>query len=88
MEAATVARLAAMRGIPFRAVKAVSDAHDFELEGLSRFSSADGSFRTGAFALHTALRPGKWGKAMELGRGSSRALAGLTQALQVLIAES
>ena len=86
MEAATVARLALARGLGFRAVKGVSDAHDFELEGLSRFSGKRGEFRTAAFALHTALRPWMWGPAMTLGRHSTRALAGLTEALrQVLV---
>ena len=86
MEAATVARLAGLRGLPFRAVKAVSDAHDFELASLSRFASPRGHFRTGAFALHTALRPAHWGKAMLLGAGSQKALRALTERLKEMIA--
>jgi adenosylhomocysteine nucleosidase len=82
MEAATVARMAMMRGVPFRAIKAVSDAHDFELSSLSRFASPHGHFRTGAFALHTAIRPQSWRHAMKLGSGSQRALRGLTEALR------
>ena len=82
MEAATVARLAQMRGLGFRAVKAVSDAHDFELSSLSRFASAHGHFRTGAFALHTALRPHRWRQTMKLGAGSQRALRALTDVLR------
>jgi hypothetical protein len=31
------------------------------------------------------LRPGRWGKAMELGRGSSAALAVLEQALRLVV---
>ncbi len=71
MEAATVARLARMRGLGFRAIKAVSDAHDFELSSLSRFASPHGHFRTGAFALHTALRPAPWRQTMQLGARQS-----------------
>lgn len=82
MEAATVARLAQMRGLGFRAIKGVSDAHDFELTSLSRFASPRGHFRTGAFALHTALRPHRWGAAMQLGAGSQRALRALTEVLK------
>ena len=82
MEAATVARLAQMRGVGFCAIKGVSDAHDFELESLSRFASPRGHFRTGAFALHTALRPHKWGAAMQLGSGSQKALRALTEVLK------
>ncbi len=84
MEAATVARLAVMRGLPFRAIKAVSDGHDFELSSLSRFASPHGHFRTRAFALHTALRPRQWRKTMQLGAASQRALAALTLTLKGL----
>ncbi len=82
MEAATVARLAEMHGLEFRAIKAISDAHDFELTSLSRFASPQGHFRTRAFALHTALRPRTWSHAMQLGRGSQLALRNLTAALK------
>ena len=77
MEAATVARLAEARGLRFRAVKGISDAHDFEMESLSRFADARGHFRTGAFAVHTAVRPWRWGGAMRLGRDSHRALGAM-----------
>jgi len=85
MEAATVARLALARGLRFRAVKGVSDAHDFEMESLSRFSDTRGHFRTAAFALHTALRPQNWNSAMRLGRESNRALTKLWDELRTLI---
>jgi len=88
MEAATVARLATARGLRFRAIKAISDAHDFELASLSHFSTRHGHFRTGAFALHTALRPQTWRKTVHLGRNSNRALAALTVALKNAIEES
>ena len=77
MEAATVARLAAARGLGFRAVKGISDAHDFELASLGRFSGRHGSFRVKAFALHTAVRPHRWAGTMRLGRNSNRALVAL-----------
>lgn len=85
MEAATVARLALSRGLQFRAIKGISDAHDFEMESMSRFADAQGHFRTGAFALHTALRPQNWRSAMRLGRGSNRALRKLWSELRSLI---
>ncbi|HEY4357596.1 MAG TPA: phosphorylase [Acidobacteriaceae bacterium] len=87
MEAAVVARLAQAHGLKFRAIKGISDAHDFELASLSQFSGKHGSFRTGAFALHTALRPGNWPKAMRLGRESSRAVTALEQRLRTVIHE-
>ena len=85
MEAATVARLAQTNGLAFRALKAVSDAHDFELSALSRFASPHGHFRTRAFALHTALRPHRWRQTMQLGAGSQKALRNLTQSMKELL---
>jgi len=82
MEAATVARLARAHGLDFRAIKAISDEASFELQGLSRFATADGQFREAAFALHTALRPQLWSKAIALARNSSKAIAALTAALE------
>jgi adenosylhomocysteine nucleosidase len=86
MEAATVARLAVAHGLRFRAIKAISDAHDFELAALNRFTGKHGTFRTGAFALHTALRPHMWAKAAKLGRDSDRALERLHMRLLEVIA--
>jgi adenosylhomocysteine nucleosidase len=88
MEAAAIARLATAHGVWFRAIKAISDAHDFELASLGRFSTPHGHFRTGAFALHTALRPHRWRKTMHLGGNSNRALAALTSRLREVIAAS
>lgn len=85
MEAATVARLARARGLRFRAIKGISDGADFELEGLSKFTGKHGEFLTASFAVHTALRPWTWRKAIELGQGSNVALGGLTQKLRQVI---
>lgn len=88
MEAATVARLALGRGFRFRAIKGISDAHDFEMESMSRFADARGQFRTSAFVLHTALRPQTWNSAMRLGRESNRALTKLWAELRSLISHA
>jgi len=88
MEAATVARLALARGVGFRAIKGVSDGYDFELSALREFQGERGSFRTGRFAAYTAVRPWTWGKAIELGRGSAKALAALEGVLMGVVAES
>lgn len=82
MEAATLARLARAHSLRLRAIKAVSDGHDFELPSLSRFADRDGHFRTAAFALHVALHPGDWSKAALLGKQSARALKALDTALR------
>ena len=83
MEAATVARLAQAHGLAFRAVKAISDESEFELNGLERFATADGQFREAAFAMHTAIRPAMWGKVIALARNGGKAIAALTEALHV-----
>ena len=88
MEAATVARLARAHGLPFRAIKGVSEAHTMELEDMARFTGPRGEFLTGRFALHTAFRPATWSRAMALGRDSSRALAAMTVLLERIVAES
>jgi adenosylhomocysteine nucleosidase len=88
MEAATVAQMAQAKGLGFRAIKGVSDGYDFELGALGKFEGERGSFRTGAFALHTVLRPWTWGKAVELGRGSARALTVLNEALMDVLLKS
>ena len=87
MEAAAVARIALARGVGFRAVKGVSDGYEFELSALAKFEGERGSFRTGAFAAYTAVRPWTWGKAIELGRGSAKALEGLEAVLRGVVAE-
>jgi adenosylhomocysteine nucleosidase len=86
MEAATVGRMALANRLEFRAIKGVSDGYDFELGALAKFEGERGSFRTGAFAAYTAVRPRTWGKAITLGRGSAKALAGLEAALRGVLA--
>jgi adenosylhomocysteine nucleosidase len=86
MEAATVARLAHAHNIPFRAFKAISDEHTVDLTHLSHFADSRGHFRTGAFALHTALRPHRWRATAALGKNSNLALQALTTTIHRLIA--
>ncbi len=81
MEAATVARLALAHEIPFRAIKAISDDHAFELASLGKFQTRHGHFDTLPFALHTALRPHTWRQTFRLARHSKLALDALTAAL-------
>lgn len=87
MEAATVARLARARGLEFRAIKAISDANDFEMEEMGRFATADGQFREAAFAAYVAVRPWMWAKTMALACNSTTALRSLDAALRPFINE-
>lgn len=72
MEAASAARGAQARGIPFSAVKAISDDAGFELPAMERFIR-DGQFQTFRFALASAVRPWTWGKLIKVARNANRA---------------
>lgn len=73
MEAATVARLAAMRGIPLLCVKGISDAADVRLPDLNPFIDRSGQMRTVRFIAHVALRPRYWSSLLHLGKNSGLA---------------
>lgn len=65
MEAAAVARAAEKHGLPFIAVKAVSDELNFELPEMNRFIR-NGHFQTRNFGLHVAFRPWLWLQVLRL----------------------
>ncbi len=83
MEAATVARLAAMRQIPLLCIKGVSDESGAALPDLNPFIDAQGQMRMAAFLMHVAVRPGYWPSLLQLGRNSARA----AEAMRDLIVE-
>ncbi len=85
MEAATVARLAKIRGLPFRTLRAISDPVDDHLPDLSRFTDARGGFKSASFAMHVALHPWLMPTTVKLGKQSARASEAIAAALlQVL----
>lgn len=69
MEAAAVARAAQVHGLPFLAVKSISDELNFELPEISQFIR-DGQIRTTAFVFHIALRPWLWLRVYRLARNT------------------
>jgi adenosylhomocysteine nucleosidase len=81
MEASAVAQGAQARGVEFAALKAISDAADFDLPDLDAFVAGDGSFRSVGFALHVVLRPWLWRATILLARNSSKASRALCVAL-------
>jgi adenosylhomocysteine nucleosidase len=81
MEAAAVAQGAQARGVGFAAVKAISDAEDFDLPAMDRFLASDGSFQSGRFVRYVALRPWLWPTTVALVRNSSEASQALCDAL-------
>jgi adenosylhomocysteine nucleosidase len=83
MEAATVARLAQIRGIPFYCMKAVSDGVEDRLPDFNRFLDERGQLSALRLAAHAAFRPQLWPVLLRLGENSRRGaqnLAGATMA--------
>jgi adenosylhomocysteine nucleosidase len=77
MEAATVARIAAARQIPFYCFKGISDGYTDVLPDFSRFIGGDGQLRMSAFLAHVAVRPGYWPSLKRLATNSADAAVGL-----------
>jgi len=86
MEGAAVAEVAQAHGLPFLAVKAVSDELDFELPPLQEFVDAEGRFRGARFGFWSAWHPRWWPVIAQLKKNSDVAAAALTQKLRELIA--
>lgn len=81
MEAAAIARLAAMREIPFYCIKGVSDALDDHLPDFNRFITADGQLQTGKFALSALAAPKYWPALLRMGENSRKAAQGIARSL-------
>jgi adenosylhomocysteine nucleosidase len=82
MEAAAIARLAAMREIPFYAIKGVSDGLNDRLPDFNPFLSADGRFRLIPFALLSLLRPWYWPALLRMGENSKKASQSIVESLR------
>jgi adenosylhomocysteine nucleosidase len=83
MEAAAVSRGADAHGIPFVAVKAISDEAGFEMPSLDKFIARDGQFQAGRFVLFAAVRPWLWPGVIRLRANMQKASSALCQALEV-----
>jgi adenosylhomocysteine nucleosidase len=73
MEAAAIGRLAAMRGIPFYAIKAVSDPLNAKLPDFNRFLTPSGQLQTAKLILHVLPRPWHWPALIQMGENSNKA---------------
>jgi adenosylhomocysteine nucleosidase len=81
MEAAAVARLAAMREIPFYCIKGVSDGIDAKLPDFNRFLAADGKLQLGRLVLFAILRPWYWPALLAMGENSKKAAKSIAESL-------
>jgi adenosylhomocysteine nucleosidase len=87
MEAAAIARLAAMRGIPFYCIKGVSDGLNDRLPDFNSFLAPDGTFRLIPFALLSLLQPWYWPALLRMGENSKRASLSISEFLSAFLAE-
>jgi len=82
MEASTVADVAHIYSVPFRAIKVISDEVDFPMPPMGRFFDKHGRFQKGSFIIYTFIRPWTWPTVLQLARNSSRAAKALCERLQ------
>ncbi len=87
MEAAAVARLAAMRNIPFYCIKGVSDGLNARMPDFNDFMRPDGQFRLAAFILFAMIRPWYWPALVRMGENSRKAAQNIAQSLFDLLDE-
>jgi adenosylhomocysteine nucleosidase len=87
MEAAAVARLAAMRGIPFYCLKGVSDPLNAKLPDFNRFIDPNGQFETSKFVLFALVRPWMWPALVKMGENSRKASQSIAERLHELLSE-
>lgn len=81
MEAAAVARLAAMRAIPFYCVKGVSDGLSETLPDFNRFLASDGKLQMGRLLVFAILHPWYWPALLRMGENSSKAAQSIAESL-------
>jgi hypothetical protein len=84
MEASAVAAVAHRNGIPFLAIKAISEDVDSHLPPLQPFIGASGEFRTVRFLAHAAPRPWLWRSVLQIAHNTSRAADSLCAELRKL----
>lgn len=87
MEAAAIARLAAMREIPFYCIKGVSDSLDAKLPDFNRFITPNGQFETRKFVLFALLRPWTWPALAKMGENSRKASQNIAERIRELLSE-
>ncbi len=85
MEAATVARLAQARNVPFLCCKGISDGATDVLPDFSRFISTKGQLRMPAFLAHVAVRPRYWKNLGRMGANSQKAAVALRRLIEEVL---
>ncbi len=87
MEAATLAKLARRRGIPFHSWKAVSDVASEDLPDFNRFLDSNKQLRTGQLAAYALIHPRYMAPLVRMGKNAKSGAEALAQALRCWIDE-
>jgi adenosylhomocysteine nucleosidase len=82
MEAAAIARLTAMRGIPFYCIKGVSDGLTERLPDFNRFISPSGQMQLPRFIFFALCRPWYWPALIRMGENSKKASQSIAKSLR------
>jgi adenosylhomocysteine nucleosidase len=85
MEAAAIARLARLRGIPFYCIKGISDGYSDNLPDFNRFISTEGQFRLARFVFFVLVRPWYWPALIQMGENSRRAARAIAVSVRDLL---
>jgi nucleoside phosphorylase len=85
MEAAAIARLAQMRGIPFYCIKGVSDGVADHLPDFNRFLSPSGQLLLARLTLFATFRPWRWPSLIRMGENSHKASLSIAESLRSLL---
>ena len=81
MEAAAIARLAAMRGIPFYCVKGISDGYSEKLPDFNRFIDDKASLRVIPLIVFCLFRPWYWPGLIRMGQNSRKAARAIRESV-------
>ncbi|MGD0548180.1 MAG: nucleoside phosphorylase [Terracidiphilus sp.] len=87
MEAAGIARLARMRGIPFYCIKGISDGYIDKLPDFNRFISKNGQFLLAHFVFFVLPRPWYWPALIRMGENSRKAARAIAASVLDLLDE-
>jgi adenosylhomocysteine nucleosidase len=87
MEAATVARYARSRQVPFYCLKAISDEISDILPDFGRYTGPDGRLHLPALLAHVAFRPKYWPAMLRLGQNAKTGARAVAGALAPLMSE-
>ena len=82
MEGAGVASIADSCGLPFYAVKAISDEMSFTMPPLNDFVEAKGKLHMFAYGMRALVHPAWWGPTLTLARNGHTAAVELCKAVE------